>query len=89
MTASGDVTEVTVMGLLPFTNYDCSVTANTSVGEGPPSIILTKRTVESGEYVLHEWLMCKYNNNICVVYTPFATNTIVCTCTCMYVLFTI
>ena len=58
MTTSGDVTEATVMGLLPFTNYDCSVTASTSVGEGPPSIALTQRTVESGEYVLHGWLMC-------------------------------
>ena len=51
MTITGDVTEVTVMGLLPFTNYDCSVTANTSVGEGPQSIILTQITVESGECV--------------------------------------
>ena len=71
MTTSGVVTEAIVMGLLPFTSYDCSVTANTSVGEGPPSIILTQRTVESGVCVLHIWLMYMYN--ISVVYTPFAT----------------
>ena len=45
---NGDVTKATVMGLLPFTNYDCYVTANTSVGEGPPFGTLTQRTVESG-----------------------------------------
>ena len=45
---NGAVTEATVMGLLPFTNYDCYVTANTSVGEGLPSGTLTQRTVESG-----------------------------------------
>ena len=44
-----DITGATVMELLPFTQYDCYVTANTSVGEGPPSSTLTQRTVESGE----------------------------------------
>ena len=103
VTTSGDVTEFTVMGLLPFTNYDCSVTASTSVGEGPPSITLTQRTVESGAYVLHGWLMCTYNNHICSLYTFYYTivnnncalgttrgkKATFCTCTYMYVLFTI
>ena len=52
MITSGDVNEATVMGLLPFSNYDCYVTANTSMGEGHPSTTLTQRTVESGECVL-------------------------------------
>eukprot|EP00731_Ephydatia_muelleri_P007380 Em0003g1628a len=34
-------------GLNPFTQYDCYVTANTSVGEGTPSSIITTRTLES------------------------------------------
>ena len=84
MTTSDNVTEATVMGLLPFTSYDCSVTANTSVGEGPPSPTLTQRTVESGECVLHGSLMYMYNNIISVVYTLF-TIVRTCTCTCVYV----
>ena len=58
MTTSGNVTEATVMGLLPFTSYDCFVTANTSVGEGPPSDTKTQRTVEGGE--------CELNSNSCI-----------------------
>ena len=46
---SGDVTEANITELLPFTNYKCYVTANTSVGEGLPSNTQTQRTVESGE----------------------------------------
>ena len=42
-------TSATVEGLAPFTNYDCFVTANTSVGEGDPSSTETQRTDESGE----------------------------------------
>eukprot|EP00731_Ephydatia_muelleri_P007375 Em0003g1623a len=34
-------------GLIPYTQYDCYVTANTSVGEGTPSSIITTRTSES------------------------------------------
>ena len=36
-------------GLNPYTNYSCYVTANTSAGEGSPSVIVTARTVEDGE----------------------------------------
>ena len=32
---------VTLTGLNPYTQYSCYVTANTSVGEGSPSVILT------------------------------------------------
>ena len=36
-------------GLNPYTQYDCYVTANTSVGEGTPSLVITTRTSESGK----------------------------------------
>ena len=36
-------------GLNPYTQYDCYVTANTSVGEGTPSSIITTSTSESGK----------------------------------------
>ena len=36
-------------GLNPYTQYSCYVTANTSAGEGSPSVIVTSRTVEDGE----------------------------------------
>ena len=39
----------TIMGLIPFTSYECYVTANTSVGEGPPSNNDTAMTDEDGE----------------------------------------
>lgn len=35
-------------GLIPFTQYDCYVTANTSVGEGVPSQVVINRTSDSG-----------------------------------------
>ena len=35
-------------GLSPFTQYNCYVTANTSVGEGPPSQVVNTKTSESG-----------------------------------------
>ena len=38
-------------GLNPFTQYDCYVTANTAVGEGTPSSIITARSLESGRYM--------------------------------------
>ena len=38
-------------GLNPYTQYSCYVTANTSAGEGSPSVIVTARTVEGGEII--------------------------------------
>ena len=38
----------TLTGLNPYTQYSCYVTANTSVGEGSPSSIVTVQTAESG-----------------------------------------
>ena len=36
-------------GLNPYTQYSCYVTANTSAGEGSPSVIVTTRTAEGGK----------------------------------------
>ena len=45
----GSARQAVVKELLPFTEYDCFVTANTSTGEGPPSPTQTQRTMESGQ----------------------------------------
>ena len=34
-TVMGSQTTTTLSGLLPYTNYSCSITAHTSAGEGP------------------------------------------------------
>ena len=39
-------------GLYPYTQYSCYVTANTSAGEGSPSVIVPARTVEGGKFGL-------------------------------------
>ena len=36
-------------GLNPYTQYSCYVTANTSAGEGKPSVIVTTRTADGGK----------------------------------------
>ena len=38
-----------VMGLLPFTKYDCSVAASTSAGEGDRSSTVMQRTEEASK----------------------------------------
>ena len=48
-------TIATVGGFLPFTNYTCFMTANTSAGESSPSIPTSGITDESGE-LLFFWL---------------------------------
>ena len=45
---NGTTLATTLTGLYPYTQYSCYVTANTSVGEGNPSIILPQRTEEAG-----------------------------------------
>ena len=44
-------------GLNTYTQYDCYVTANTSVGEGTPSPIITTRTSESGRLFMYKQLL--------------------------------
>ena len=47
---SGTTLAVTfTIGLNPYTQYNCYVTANTSVGEGTPSQIVTARTDQSSK----------------------------------------
>ena len=46
---SGTTLTAIITGLNPYTNYDCYVTANTSVGAGNSSVISTARTGGSGE----------------------------------------
>ena len=51
-TVNGSTTSITVPGLLPFTNYDCSVSATTSAGEGTKSTTRTQRTDEDGKLIM-------------------------------------
>ena len=51
-TLNNSTLSATIMKLMPFTNYECYVTANTSVGEGPPSNNDTAMTDEDGELIL-------------------------------------
>ena len=44
-TVRGSQTTTTLRGLLPYTNYSCSITAHTSVGGGPAEVL----TVQSDE----------------------------------------
>ena len=41
-----------ITGLNPYTQYNCYVTTNTSVGEGPPSQIMTARTDQSSKHTI-------------------------------------
>ncbi len=43
-------TSISITALLPFTSYDCSIAASTSVGIGPFSTILTVRTPEDSKW---------------------------------------
>ena len=47
---NGSVVAVKIMGLMPFTSYECYVTANTSIGEGPPSNNGTAMTDEDSKF---------------------------------------
>ena len=46
---NGTTLSTILTGLIPYTQYECYVTANTSVGEGLPSLIVMNRTGESGK----------------------------------------
>ncbi len=66
---SGNILEVYVTGLEPYTEYGCFVTANTSAGEGEPSTKDTAVTDESCE-------------NICMITRITVTS---CTLFCLFV----
>ena len=46
---NGTTLATTLTGLNPYTQYSCYVIANTSVGEGSPSAVLTVQTAQSGK----------------------------------------
>ena len=48
--APGIMSEANASGLIPYTQYDCYVTANTSVGEGNVSVVQSARTDESSKF---------------------------------------
>ena len=50
-TTTGSEMGVIIMDLKAYTFYQCYVTANTSVGEGPESNRETERTVEDGKII--------------------------------------
>ena len=52
MVVSSNDTEVRFSGLMPYTTYECFVTASTSVGESNFSSIVTARTDEAGRLQL-------------------------------------
>ena len=52
MVVSSNATEVLFSGLMPYTTYECFVTASTSVGESNFSTIVTARTDEAGRLQL-------------------------------------
>ena len=45
-----DFTSTEITGLVPFTSYDCAVTASTSAGESNFSIIASATTDEAGRF---------------------------------------
>ena len=48
----GNMLETIVSGLIPYTQYNCYITANTSVGEGNVSVVLSARTDESSKFFI-------------------------------------
>ena len=48
---NGATLAITLTGLNPYTQYSCYVTANTSVGPGSLSAILTVQTAQSGKSI--------------------------------------
>ena len=62
---NGTESEVFVEDLTPFTNYGCFITANTSVGEGTSSMIVTATTDESSKaYILSVVCMDIYTHTL-------------------------
>ena len=57
---NGTTLATTLTGLNPYTQYSCYVTANTSVGQGSSSTILTAQTPQSGIQVF--WSMAAKDN---------------------------
>ena len=45
-----NITEATIGSLHPYYTYNCTISAVTVVGEGPPSTVITVRTAEDGKF---------------------------------------
>ena len=46
---NGTTLALTLTGLNPYAQYSCYVTANTSAGEGNPSMVVSTKTFQRGE----------------------------------------
>ena len=53
-TLGGTVLSTTLENLLPFTVYECNITASTSAGEGDESPPITRRTNETCKYIYQQ-----------------------------------
>ena len=62
-------TSLTITGLQPFTNYTCTVSAATMVGDGPPATV-SGTSDEDGEYIIH-YNYCDITHD--VLYSPCKT----------------
>ena len=60
----GEDNSFILQDLMPFTVYQCQITATTSVGEGDPSETQTARTDEDGKLETFIHLIVKYNNHL-------------------------
>ena len=65
---NGTTLATTLTGLNPYTQYSCYLTANTSVGEGRSSAVITSRTTESGNKCKHEIPIhkCAHRTRMCL-----------------------
>ena len=63
MTLDGDTNSTTLMDLLPFTNYTCSISASTGAGEGVRSDEVSATTDETSKFsyllAVTVYLQCK------------------------------
>ena len=65
---NGTTLSTMLTGLIPFTQYNCYVTANTSVGEGPPSEVVNTKTSESGTLLCVTYLFWHFQESLSVAY---------------------
>ena len=70
---NGTTLTASITELNPYTNYDCYVTANTSISEGIPLQVVTKQTTISGRliaicqlvfmlYIIQVVLACRHDS---------------------------
>ena len=74
---NGTTLAVTLIGLNPYTQYSCYVTANTSVGQGSPSTILNAQTTQSGK-AFFSMPLIQYLNDFPVIVCIFVFRHALC-----------